>query len=185
MRSTRSSCTRPVTDPPYHWPDGKIAEGKEQQPVANVSWDDAVRLRQVGRQAFADRGGMGARLPRLVRGQGTIRGVMASRPRSDARFNSVERPAASGASAKRNAFRTLRYRRQRVGVVRRLVRARLLREGAGANPAGPAEGKYRVIRGGSWADEEKYLTCAYRSWARPKERSPNIGFRCVKPFHKK
>jgi formylglycine-generating enzyme required for sulfatase activity len=50
------------------------------------------------------------------------------------------------------------------------------------NPAGPQSGKYRVIRGGSWADVEKYLTCAHRSWARPAERSPNIGFRCVKPI---
>jgi formylglycine-generating enzyme required for sulfatase activity len=52
------------------------------------------------------------------------------------------------------------------------------------NPRGPAEGQYRVLRGGSWADVEKYLTCAYRSWARPAERSPNIGFRCVKPVGK-
>jgi formylglycine-generating enzyme required for sulfatase activity len=38
------------------------------------------------------------------------------------------------------------------------------------------------LRGGSWADEAKYLTCAYRSFARPKEKSPNIGFRCAKSF---
>ena len=50
------------------------------------------------------------------------------------------------------------------------------------NPQGPEEGMYRVLRGGSWADLPKYLTCAYRSWARPGERSPNIGFRCVKSF---
>ena len=49
-----------------------------------------------------------------------------------------------------------------------------------SNPKGPDHGMYRVIRGGSWADIEKYLTCAYRSWARPHERSPNIGFRCAK-----
>ena len=49
-----------------------------------------------------------------------------------------------------------------------------------SNPKGPDTGLYRVIRGGSWADEPKYLTCANRSWARPHERSPNIGFRCAK-----
>ena len=50
------------------------------------------------------------------------------------------------------------------------------------NPKGPHSGMYRILRGGSWADEAKYLTCAYRSWARPKERGPNIGFRCAKSF---
>ena len=50
------------------------------------------------------------------------------------------------------------------------------------NPKGPESGLYRVLRGGSWADLPKYLTCSYRSWARPKERSPNIGFRCAKNF---
>ena len=48
------------------------------------------------------------------------------------------------------------------------------------NPHGPETGMYRVLRGGSWADVAKYLTCANRSWARPGERSPNIGLRCVK-----
>src|SRR5262249_40605995 len=32
------------------------------------------------------------------------------------------------------------------------------------NPKGPEQGLYRVIRGGSWADVPKYLTCANRSW---------------------
>jgi formylglycine-generating enzyme required for sulfatase activity len=50
------------------------------------------------------------------------------------------------------------------------------------NPNGPETGLYRVLRGGSWADVPKYLTCSYRSWARPGERSPNIGFRCAKSF---
>ena len=47
------------------------------------------------------------------------------------------------------------------------------------NPKGPTSGRYRVLRGGSWADTDKFLTCAYRSYARPPERSPNIGFRCA------
>jgi formylglycine-generating enzyme required for sulfatase activity len=50
------------------------------------------------------------------------------------------------------------------------------------NPKGPPEGKYKVIRGGSWADLTKFLTTAHRSWARPLERSPNIGCRCVSDF---
>ncbi len=48
------------------------------------------------------------------------------------------------------------------------------------NPTGPADGRYRMLCGGSWADVPKFLTCAQRSYARPEERSPNIGFRCVR-----
>jgi iron(II)-dependent oxidoreductase len=49
------------------------------------------------------------------------------------------------------------------------------------NPPGPETGMYRALRGGSWFDQGKlFLTCSYRSWARPAERSPTVGFRCVK-----
>src|SRR5262249_21763198 len=48
------------------------------------------------------------------------------------------------------------------------------------NPTGPDKGFYRVLRGGSWFDvPELFLTTSYRSWARPDERSPTIGFRCA------
>ena len=50
------------------------------------------------------------------------------------------------------------------------------------NPAGPEEGLYRVLRGGSWLDPPKYLTCSFRSFARAVERSPTIGFRCATDF---
>jgi formylglycine-generating enzyme required for sulfatase activity len=48
------------------------------------------------------------------------------------------------------------------------------------NPQGPEKGLYRVLRGGSWFDVPPlFLTSSYRSWARQRERSPTIGFRCV------
>ena len=50
------------------------------------------------------------------------------------------------------------------------------------DPKGPAAGLYKVMRGGSWADESKYLRVAYRTWARPAERGPNIGVRCASDF---
>ena len=53
------------------------------------------------------------------------------------------------------------------------------------NPRGPSEGRYRVLRGGSWFDTpDTFLTSSYRSWARQAERSPTIGFRCVMNFAK-
>jgi formylglycine-generating enzyme required for sulfatase activity len=50
------------------------------------------------------------------------------------------------------------------------------------NPQGPANGRYKVIRGGGWADEEIRLgTVYFRNFAKPEERAPTIGFRCVRP----
>jgi iron(II)-dependent oxidoreductase len=48
------------------------------------------------------------------------------------------------------------------------------------NPSGPTSGKYRVTRGGSWADDPYHARTASRSHHLPLEPSPYIGFRCVK-----
>jgi formylglycine-generating enzyme required for sulfatase activity/class 3 adenylate cyclase len=47
------------------------------------------------------------------------------------------------------------------------------------NPAGPREGTKRVVRGGSWADDETQLRSARRSNRDPNERSDRVGFRIV------
>jgi len=51
------------------------------------------------------------------------------------------------------------------------------------NPTGPADGVYKVLRGGSWSDAWFYLRTAYRSKASafPSYFGNNIGFRCVIP----
>ncbi|MBN2089086.1 SUMF1/EgtB/PvdO family nonheme iron enzyme [candidate division KSB1 bacterium] len=48
------------------------------------------------------------------------------------------------------------------------------------NPSGPTSGKFRVTRGGSWADDPYHSRTASRSHHLPLEPSPYIGFRCVK-----
>jgi formylglycine-generating enzyme required for sulfatase activity len=49
------------------------------------------------------------------------------------------------------------------------------------NPRGPDTGGYKVIRGGSWADDEIRLGSVYfRNFANPGLRAPTIGFRCAK-----
>jgi formylglycine-generating enzyme required for sulfatase activity len=45
------------------------------------------------------------------------------------------------------------------------------------DPAGPATGTIRVIKGGSWLDEETAMRCANRKGADPGERLSYIGFR--------
>ena len=47
------------------------------------------------------------------------------------------------------------------------------------NPAGPDQGTKRVIRGGSWADDETQLRSARRGNHDPNERSDRVGFRIV------
>jgi len=49
------------------------------------------------------------------------------------------------------------------------------------NPRGPEQGRYKVIRGGSWADTDPRLGAVYfRNYTSPDERTPTIGFRCAK-----
>jgi len=53
----------------------------------------------------------------------------------------------------------------------------------GSNPTGPSSGTARVIRGGSWQDECRAVTCAYRSVSYPPTAAWNtLGFRCVRNF---
>ena len=47
------------------------------------------------------------------------------------------------------------------------------------DPAGPAIGPKRVIRGGSWADDEPELTVTRRGSRDPANRRNDIGFRIV------
>ncbi len=42
------------------------------------------------------------------------------------------------------------------------------------------EGKYRVVRGGSWINHLNILSCAYRSCSVQAGKDNNVGFRCVK-----
>jgi formylglycine-generating enzyme required for sulfatase activity len=49
----------------------------------------------------------------------------------------------------------------------------------GKNPAGPAGGRYKSIRGGSWKSKTIMLRTATRSGFAPDQRSATIGFRCA------
>ena len=51
--------------------------------------------------------------------------------------------------------------------------------GRQVNPAGPASGESRVVRGGSYHDNKRYLRSAFRDTLGPGHFSDLIGFRCV------
>ncbi|MCP9452377.1 MAG: formylglycine-generating enzyme family protein [Nitrospira sp.] len=48
------------------------------------------------------------------------------------------------------------------------------------NPTGPPNGRYKVVRGGSWKSAPEMLRTATRSGALPDQRTATIGFRCAK-----
>lgn len=48
------------------------------------------------------------------------------------------------------------------------------------NPPGPASGRYKSVRGGSWKSKLIMLRTATRSGSPADQRSATIGFRCAK-----
>ena len=54
------------------------------------------------------------------------------------------------------------------------------RQSPATDPRGPAEGKYRVLRGGSWSNHPVYLRVAARNRGTPDCRFNIDGFRATR-----
>ena len=48
------------------------------------------------------------------------------------------------------------------------------------NPQGSPDGKYKIVRGGSWINNPDTLHGAFRRWSLPEVRFNDTGFRCAK-----
>jgi formylglycine-generating enzyme required for sulfatase activity len=48
-----------------------------------------------------------------------------------------------------------------------------------SNPTGPTSGTNRVLRGGSWNFNSKYVRAAFRHWYNPLSAGYDVGFRCA------
>jgi iron(II)-dependent oxidoreductase len=176
---------------PFHWVGGKIPPSQEKFPVYNVSWDDAKaycgwvgkRLPTESEWEKAARGGTDRkRFPwgdQLAPGGGGRGGAGGTAPKL-AHYGYPEGPVAVG-SFPPNSYGVY----DMVGNIAEWVadwyEQNYYSVSPERNPAGPASGLYRVVRGNAWnADDDRHMAVNYRNFSEAATRTVTIGFRCAK-----
>lgn len=174
-------------EPPFHWGGRTPPAGKDRLPVYNVTWHDAVkycaaqggRLPTEAEWEYAARGGA-ADLDYPWGNDyadSTPGGTAVARARSGA--STGPRPVGSYAP---NAWGLHDMSGNVWEWTADWYDLLYYAESPVENPTGPPDGRYKVIRGGSWADTETRLgTVYYRNFTAPDTAQPTIGFRCVVP----
>ncbi len=166
--------------PPYYWPQGKPENAKEKHPIVNITWQDANAYCQWA----------GKRFPTEAEWERASRGLRDGLKypwgddeptKESAHHDGMDGPG-EVCQYPENAFGLCDMSGNVWEWCADWYEKDYYARAPEQNPAGPEKGIYRLLRGGSWVDAPKYLTTAYRSFARPDEQSPTIGFRCAKSF---
>jgi len=147
-----------------------------RQPVAGVSWNDAVRYCEW----LSDRSGRCFRLPSEAEWECAARGGMEGKhyPWGDDPHDTcaLEGPRPVGASAP-NAYGLFDMCENVHEWCNDWYAADYYRLSPDRNPPGPASGSRRVSRGGSWRHQIPFSRCAARSSIPPEFRYADYGFR--------
>ena len=184
---------------PWHWPQGKIANGQEKFPVYNVNWFEAADYcKWVGRRLpteaeweKAARGGLDRNHYAWGDKEIDRSELMLLAPQSAGRItNAPPVPAALGRS---DATAAGSFAPNGYGLYDMIGNVMEWTNDwydnnyypfmPKQNPRGPETGKYRSVRGAGWADggghgDEKVVD--YRNFSDPDTRISTIGFRCAK-----
>lgn len=162
---------------PYHWKGDRLPPDLVDHPVYNVDWNDAVaycrwkhkRLPSEAEWERAARGGLDAQ--RYPWGND-------SPDRERARYATQSGPAPV-AEHPANGFGLHDMAGSLAEWCQDWFDRTYYETSPAKNPTGPAEGMYRIVRGGAWSDGPNRITVFFRNWVRPTQRTPNLGFRCV------
>jgi sulfatase modifying factor 1 len=170
--------------PPSHWQNGKIPPGKENHPVVYVSWDDAVAYAQWA----------GKRLPTEAEWEKAASwDDIKKEKRVYPWGNDFDaRKCNSSESGIGDTTLVGKYSPQGdsfYGVADMAGNVwewcadwydeNYYKNSPKENPKGPASGRYRVLRGGSWLSNSIDVRAANRLINEPDNRSIHLGFRCA------